>query len=368
MLVTVTGGTGFLGAHTVAGILRAGHRVRLLVRDPSTVDRALAPLGADLGAVDAVPGDVTDEAAVARAVRGADAVLHAASVYSFDSRLRPVMRRVNEHGTEVVLGAARRAGAYRVVHVSSVVAMFPAAGRVIDERSPVGRPRDTYMATKAAAEAVARRHQREGAPVVITYPPALLGPHDPRLGDQTSRMRDALRGLMPIWPLGGFPVGDVRDTAALHARLLGMPEHGAGRLFGPGRYVSTREYVRTLREITGRALPTAFLPARMMLPVGRLTDLLQRVVPWHIPAEYGAIYTCACATRPAEGVDTLGIEARPLAETFADTVRWLRDHGHLSARQAGLVGQAGPAVPRGASRRAPAGHAGTLVLDGEERS
>ncbi|MER5426536.1 NAD-dependent epimerase/dehydratase family protein [Streptosporangium roseum] len=335
MLVSATGGTGFVGAHSVAAIVGMGHRVRMLVRDVSKVKRALAPLNVDLDAVDVVTGDVTDADSVARAVRGADAVLHAASVYSFDSRLHMRMRQVNERGTEIVLDAARRAGADPIIHVSSVVAMFPARGQVIHEDSPVGRPRETYMASKAAAEVIARRHQAEGAPVVITYPPALLGPDDPNLGDQNARLRSVLRGLTPLWPLGGFPLGDVRDTAALHARLLASPGDRPGRHFGPGRYLSTRQYVEVLREVTGRALPTIFLPARGMIPVGRFVDLVQRVWPWHIPAEYGAIYTCACATRPAEGVSTHGISPRPIAETVGDTVRWLRENGHLSARQAG---------------------------------
>ncbi|MEU8271209.1 NAD-dependent epimerase/dehydratase family protein [Sphaerisporangium sp. NPDC049002] len=337
MLVSVTGGTGFVGAHSVAAIVQTGHRVRMLVRDVSKVGRALAPFGLGRDDVEAVPGDVTDEASVARATRGADAVLHAASVYSFDSRLRARMREVNGRGTELVLAAARRAGAGKIVHVSSIVAMFPAPGRVIDEGSPVGRPRETYMASKAEAEAIARRHQEEGAPVVITYPPALLGPYDPYLGDQNARVRAVLRGLTPIWPLGGFPIGDVRDTAALHAKVLGSPVDGPDRHFGPGRYLSTREYVKVLREVTGRALPALFLPARGMIPIGLLTDLVQRVWPWHIPAEYGAIYTCACATRVAENAGTFGIAPRPVAETVGDTVRWLRESGHLSARQAGAV-------------------------------
>ncbi|GII76276.1 NAD-dependent epimerase [Sphaerisporangium rufum] len=335
MLVTVTGGTGFVGAHSVAAIAGAGHRVRMLVRDPDRAARALAPLGVDPGAVHTVPGDVRDAGAVRAAVRGADAVLHAASVYSFDSRRHAEMRAVNERGTEVVLGEARRAGAGLIVHVSSIVALYPASpARVLDAGSPVGRPRETYMATKAAAEQIARRHQADGAPVVITYPPALLGPHDPNLGDQTARLRDVLRGLTPMWPAGGFPVGDVRDTAALHARLL---DGAAGRYFGPGRHLTTREYVAALRAVTGRRLPAVFLPARAMLPVGWLADRLQRVWPWHIPAEYGAIYTCACAVRVAEHAPTGGLAPRPLAETVGDTVRWLRDSGHLTARQAGAV-------------------------------
>ncbi|MFF0245436.1 NAD-dependent epimerase/dehydratase family protein [Streptosporangium sandarakinum] len=394
MLVTVTGGTGFVGAHSIAAMVSAGHRVRMLVRDPSKVERALAPLHVEPSAVDVVAGDVTDERSVAGAVRGADAVLHAASVYSFDSRLRARMRRVNERGTEVVLGAARRAAGGPIIHVSTVVALAPEPSRdpssparpgTIDERSPVARPRETYAATKAAAELVARRHQAEGAPVVITYPPALIGPHDPNLGDQTARLRDALRGLMPLWPAGGFPLGDVRDTAALHARLLTAPDatpavrdtatiapaapialtartgsapHAAcdaapagpggpetGRHFGPGRYVTTREYVRVLREVTGRALPAAFLPAATMIPVGLLADLVQRVWPWHIPAEYGAIHTCAHAGRPAGTAGAGGITPRPLAETVGDTVRWLCESGHLPAGRAGLAYPA-PALVR----------------------
>ena len=335
MLVCVTGGTGFVGAHSVAALLGAGHRVRLLVRDESTVDAALTPLGVPPSCrdrmVETVAGDVLDEPSVARAVRGADAVLHAASVYSFDPRRRAAMSRTNETGTELVLGLARAEGVARTVYVSSVAALFPSRHRPLDADSPVGRAREPYLASKAAAERVARRHQAEGAPVVITYPPALLGPDDPKIGDQTARLRDILRGLMPIWPTGGFPLGDVRDTAALHARLVSGT--GAGRHFCPGEYVTTRRYLHILREVTGRALPAVHLPAAAMLPVGVLAGWLQRMWPWHVPAEYGAIYTCACATRVSDAA--LAAAPRPVAETFADTVAWLHRAGHLSGRAAG---------------------------------
>jgi nucleoside-diphosphate-sugar epimerase len=94
MLVGVTG-TGFLGSHTVASIVRAGHQVRILARDESNVDAVLARLGVDRAAVQTRVGDVTDEVGVAQFVRGPDAVLHAAAVYSFDSRQRREMRRTN---------------------------------------------------------------------------------------------------------------------------------------------------------------------------------------------------------------------------------------------------------------------------------
>lgn len=339
MRVSITGGTGFVGAHTVRAALEAGHRVRLLVRDEATVAPALTPLDVGTGDVELVRGDVLDHDAVDGLVRGADAVVHAAAVYSFDARRRRAVRTTNVAATEIVLDAALRAGVGRVVHVSTFGALLPARG-VLGPRSPVGRPRETYLASKAAAEVVARRYQQAGAPVVVTYPPALLGPHDPKFGDQITRVRDTLRGLMPVWPAGRLPVGDVRDTAAMHAALLTRTDVAAARYFGPGHWLTTRQFVGALREVTGRALPTVHLPARAMSPVGRLADLVQRVWPWHIPAEYGAIYTCA-STAGVTGTEGGSlIEARPVVETFADTVRWLYDCGRLSARAAGAAGHA----------------------------
>ncbi|MFF5179667.1 SDR family NAD(P)-dependent oxidoreductase [Micromonospora sp. NPDC000316] len=335
MRILVTGGTGYIGSHTVAALHRAGHTVRLLVRDPGAVDDALGPLGLSGRDVRTVVGDVTDARSVRRAVDGCDAVLHAASVYSFDTRRHARMREVNVDGTEVVLDAALRAGADPVVHVSSFVALAPTGGRPLSTHLPVGRPRERYMATKAAAEEVARRHQDAGSPVVITYPMATLGPHDPHVGDQLARLRALLRGQLPIWPGGGFPVGDVRDVADLHVAAL-RPGSGPRRLLAPGRYLSTRELVATVREVTGRRLPVVYLPSAAVLPVGAATSALQRLSPWHIPVEYGAVYTCHCDVRTDSDTPA---PSRPAGETIRDAIRWLHRSGLISRRQAGRAAQ-----------------------------
>lgn len=213
--------------------------------------------------------------------------------------------------------------------------------------TPPGTAREPYLASKAAAETVARRHQAQGAPVAITYPPALLGPYDPKVGDQNGRLRNTLRGLMPVWPTGGFPIGDVRDTARLHAELLTAAPTGLDRHFGPGGYLTTRDYVRAVRAATGRDLPTLFLPARPMLPFAYLTGLVQHVWPWHIPAEYGACYVCACDAHPADGATAHG--SRPFADTLTDTLRWMHRTGLLTERQVG--------------RAADPGHVGALTAE-----
>ena len=54
--VLITGGTGFIGCHTVAALAERGHEVRLLVRNPDRISRALRPLGIEQ--IDHVAGDV----------------------------------------------------------------------------------------------------------------------------------------------------------------------------------------------------------------------------------------------------------------------------------------------------------------------
>jgi nucleoside-diphosphate-sugar epimerase len=339
MRVLVTGGTGFIGSHSVAALREAGHSVRLLVRDARRVPTALEPLGVGIESIDVAAGDVTDAAAVHDAMEDCDAVLHAASVHSFDSRGYATMRRVNTVGTDVVLYEAATEGIDPIVYVSTFGALVPTDRPVLTPDSAVARPRDTYMATKAEAERMARAYQAEGAAIVITYPGATIGPHDPHVGDQTTQLRNTLLGRMPLWPTGGFPVGDVRDVARLHAALM-EPGRDLRGLIAPSRYVSTREFVETLRGVTGRALPTLFVPAAAMLPVGRLTERVQRIVPVHIPAEYGAIYTC----HVSKPVDVSATEALlgsgqqyDLRQSLADSVRWLYGKGLITRQMAGAA-------------------------------
>jgi len=92
MRILVTGGTGFVGSHTIAALVRNGHEVKLLVRAPERIVPALELLG--VKECPYVVGDVTDSEAVERAMEGCDAVVHAASVYSLDPRLKNLLRRL----------------------------------------------------------------------------------------------------------------------------------------------------------------------------------------------------------------------------------------------------------------------------------
>jgi nucleoside-diphosphate-sugar epimerase len=127
---------------------------------------------------------VTDAVAVERALEGAEAVLHAASVFSMDARRADGMRSVNVRGTDLVLGTAHRLGIDPIVYVSSELALLPPAeGEVLTADSPMQQTSWPYSRSKADSELVARKYQRDGAPVVSVMPAAVWGPHDPHLGE-----------------------------------------------------------------------------------------------------------------------------------------------------------------------------------------
>jgi dihydroflavonol-4-reductase len=339
MRVLVTGGTGFVGSHTVVALLAAGHEVRLLVRSPDRIDPALRPHGVP-EKIDHVVGDVTDPSVVERALVGCDAVLHAAAVFSMDARSYAETRRTNAAGAGAVLRAALEHGCDPVVHVSSTVAVLRPRATVTPD-SPLAAVRTAYVRSKVESEAVARDLQREGAPVVIVQPGSVYGPHDPHLSDQVRRLRNILRGLYPMWPSGGVHTVDVREVARLHAAVM-VSGAGPRSFLVPGHFIDSRTLFGTLRALTGRRLPHVVVPASALLPVTWLASAAQRILPFQVPAEYEGVVILGSATHcdDSRARQQLGIEPRPFAETIRDTVQWLWDAGHITARQAGVVASA----------------------------
>jgi nucleoside-diphosphate-sugar epimerase len=339
MRVLVTGGTGYVGSHSVAALTGAGHEVRVLARSPERIATTLESLSGD--GIEAAVGDVTDPASVERALNGCDAVLHTASVFSMDPRRADEMRRVNVRGTENVLGTAHRLGIDPIVHVSSEVALLPAAkGELLTAASPVQRPAGTYSQTKSDSELVARGFQAQGAPVVSIMPAAIWGPSDPNFGEGVTLAANILRNRFPIVMSGGMHITDVRDVAAVNAAVM-VPGQGPRAYLVTGHYISMPDIVRTLADLTGRRIRFVVFPSWFLAGFGHTADFLQRRLKTRLPWSSEAIWIMNCQAHcdDSKTRNELGLEPRPLRETFADTVHWLIEVGKLSQRQAGRFAQ-----------------------------
>jgi dihydroflavonol-4-reductase len=340
MRILVTGGTGFVGARSVAELVRAGHEVRLLVRSPERITPALKPFGIE--SIDRVVGDIRDVESIDRALRGQEAVLHAAAMFSYDVRQGKRIRETNAAGARNILGAAARRGLDPIVHVSSIVALISDDTRWISGDGPVGNPRGPYAQSKADSERVARELQASGAPIVITYPGLVLGP-DPHFGEAGQLLAGILKGQLRIAPAGGGFMVDVGDVARVHAAVMAGGKVSR-RYIVPGEYRSTPELVGLLGQITGRRLRVTPAPAFVLLPLGRMADLAQRVLPFRMPVGYEMIWSATRAVRADDGParEELGVVPGPQRDVLVATIRLLLEQGRITPTQAGAVAAMDP--------------------------
>ncbi len=321
MRVLLTGATGLVGSHTAAALARDDFALRVLVRDPARLERALAPLGVKEPEV--VCGDVTDPGVLAAALTGCDAVVHAAALFTLDRRRAAEITRTNVSGTRNVLGAAARLGLDPIVHVSSIAALFPPDGALLTTATSVKQPRDPYAASKADAERIARQLQDDGAPVVIVYPGQIWGPHDPTFGDGIRATLGYLRaGLFP-WTPGGFPMIDARDLAAILRAAL-APGRGPRRYMAGGPFVTPRTLADAFERVTGRRVRTPRVPGALMRGVGRIGDWSRHLGFSHgLTREAMVTLTRGVPCDDAPTLAELGTSLRPLDETLRDTLGWL---------------------------------------------
>jgi UDP-glucose 4-epimerase len=152
MTVLVTGGAGFIGSHVVDLLCAAGYAPRIFDLLPP----------ARTGDVEWVVGDLLDGAALARAMRGCDTVVHLAAIADVNAVAADPARAdaVNVRGTQVALETARRTGVRRFVYASSIWVYGGANGNghPVDESTPLVLPDHFYTATKLAGEMYCRSY------------------------------------------------------------------------------------------------------------------------------------------------------------------------------------------------------------------
>jgi uncharacterized protein YbjT (DUF2867 family) len=236
-LVTVFGGSGFLGRHVVRALARRDFRVRVAVRRPDLAGH-LQPLGR-VGQIHAVQANVRFPASVEAAMRDAEVVINLTGILF--ERGRQSFAAVQAQGARTVANAAAERSA-RVVHVSAIGA---------DPNSP-----SLYAQTKAEGEEAVR--ESAGNPVIFR-PTIMFGPED----DFFNRFANLAR-FSPFLPLigGGQTrfqpvfVGDVAAAIALAAE--GNVAGGTYELGGPD--------VKTFKELMEFTLAT-IERRRLLVPV-----------------------------------------------------------------------------------------------------
>jgi nucleoside-diphosphate-sugar epimerase len=331
MRVLVTGGTGFIGSHTVEALLRAGHTVRLLARDRGKVERVLAMRGVSVS--DVVLGDMVDADAVRRALAECDSVVHAAAAVEIERLTDSSVQ--NMAGTRNVLGSAVELGLDPIISLSSVATMFPPRGPLITVDDPIANLDTAYGRSKAEGERYARELQERGAPIVSIYPSGVYGPDDPGLGPSLKGLRDRIR-FGWLRTTGGVGIVDVRDVAAVVVAAL-EPGRGARRYLASGHFLPWMEEADLCEDLTGRRVKRYPGPPVLVRAAGRTVDFIKRVFPsFDYPLTYEAsiFVTRFVPCDDRKTLQELGVVFRPPRQTLYDSIVWMLRAGVLDPKYA----------------------------------
>ena len=298
MTVLVTGGSGFIGCHTILQLLNAGHSVRTTVRDLKREPevRAMLKQGGAKGGerLSFFAADLHSDAGWAAAVADCDYVLHVASPFPAsvpkheDELIVPA-----REGTLRVLRAARDARVKRVVLTSSFAAIgygHRPQNAPFDETywsDVTGGDVTAYVRSKTLSERAAWDFiAREGRDLelAVVNPVAVFGPVlGPDYSTSILLIQRLMLGAVPGSPRLSFGVIDVRDVADLHIRAMTHPAAKGERFLGvAGDFMLIQDIAKVLKRRMGEAgkkVPIRQLP-NWLVRVAALRDpVVKQILP-----------------------------------------------------------------------------------------
>ncbi|RME24021.1 MAG: NAD-dependent epimerase/dehydratase family protein [Deltaproteobacteria bacterium] len=320
--VLVTGGHGFIGSFVVRRLRERGYPVRCLVRRSSRTHRI-----DDLD-VDKVIGDILDPASLAAAMEGCELCIHLAGISSYADMDKDFARPTIVDGTRNVFEAALAAGLRRVVYIGSgIVYASHDPNRICDEESSFELEGSglIYAEAKHENERQVDEFVARGLDIVVAIPMETYGPHDDEFLT-TGYLKEAINGWPAMATRGGTMYGHVADVA--EGIVLALEKGRTGHRYILGSENGTiEEIIKLALEVAGKKKKVLVMPTGLTRFVVRTLYNLGLPSPEHPNAiEYGTLYAFA---RNDKARQELGWNPRSGREVLEDTVRWLREAGHI---------------------------------------
>lgn len=292
-IITVFGGTGFLGRRVVRQLRSSEFRVRIASRHP---DQGYRLFGRDDPQLQSVDADIRQAQSVSDALAGAYGAVNAVSLYVEQGP--QTFRSVHVEAARQVAAAARRAAVERFVHVS---------GLGVDAASP-----SRYIRMRGEGELAVRA---AFANACFVRPAVMFGPDDAFLTTIITLLR-----RLPIYPMFGRGLArlqpvDVEDVAAAVVQLCRRAEIN-GTIFELGglRVYSYRRLLRAVGQQAGRTPLLIPVPFAAWHALARLSELLPGSLLTRNQVELMQIDTVASPQMP--GFADLGISPHGIESTI----------------------------------------------------
>lgn len=300
----VTGATGLVGYHVACALVRRGRRVRAFVRSLAR-GKAVLPEECELAA-----GDITDRAAVRRAMEGCSVVYHVAGLHEQWLRDPAQFQRVNVGGTRNAMDAALELDVERFVYTSTIDVFACQPGDEFDEMRLDPQPRGTpYERSKQDADRLVAAAMPLGLPAIFVHPSAVYGPGPVSSPGFNAFVEQLQRGQLPALPPGGAGVVFAPDAGEGHVLA---EEHAAVG----SRYILSESYCTNaeLARVVFAAMGLARQPPRTLpIPAARAMARL---------GEWASQFTHRPPLLPAGALCFMLWQARPCADKARRELGW----------------------------------------------
>jgi len=327
MRAFVTGGLGFTGAALTLRLLKEGHEVSVLDKQPGLCRDEIEQRGATVEL-----GSVTDRAAVQRGSEGADVVFHLAAAFRETGAPDQLYRDVNVEGSRIVAEEALLAGAAKLIYCSTQGVHGHIGSPPGDETSPIA-PEDYYQQTKYEGEIATRDACGDDLEFTIVRPTAIYGPGDPERFLMIYQRVD--KGLFPMFGSGKTYYHPVYIDNLVDGFLAAAkPGVGAGEayLIADAEYFSLRELVSKVGAALETPVKIPTLPfwplmiaghvcEKLWKPFGKNPPIFPRRVDWYRQVR---AFSIAKARRDLGYEPRVGID-----EGLRRTGQWYRQEGYL---------------------------------------
>jgi NADH dehydrogenase len=313
-LVTIYGGSGFVGRYIARRMAQAGWRVRVAVRRPNEAMH-VKPYGV-VGQVEPVFCNIRDDASVRAVMQGADAVVNC--VGTFDRKGKNSFDAVQDKGATRIARIAAEEGVAHLVHLSAI-----GADATSDSH---------YARSKAAGEAGILKHFPNA---VILRPSVIFGPED-----QFFNRFAGMTRFGPVLPVVGADtrfqpvyVDDVAQAAVMGAMGRAVP--GVYELGGP-EAVSFRGLMQQMLQVIRRRRLIANIPFGVAALMGGAMELVQSVTLGLVPPQITrdqvrSLRRDNVVAQGAKGFDALGITPVAIGAVLPDYLWRFRPAGQYAA-------------------------------------
>lgn len=327
MKVLVTGITGLLGGNIARILQQEGHEIKGLVRTSSSL-KALEGVQ-----FEKCYGVVQDEGDMMNAIKGCDAVIHAAAdTHHFTTKYRPSYQ-INLDGTINVIKAVHRHSISRLVYISTLnVFGNGTLAQPADENSPFSYQKNNscYIQSKYKAHLKMTEAARiYGLPAIILCPSFMLGAYDTKPSSGQIILY-ALKHRINFVPPGGKNFVHVRDVAIAAVNALCRGNIGEAYITG-NENLSYKEFFDLVQEVSGYPIYQVKVPSWLLEGAGKAGEFIQSLldVNFQLTESNTGMLSTMHYYSSAKAQKELGLPQTPVKTAIKDALDWFVANRYL---------------------------------------